>query len=434
VPQTSPWFDGHALTVTAARGETIGVQVLHRGGGPVTIALPAATVRGFAVTTVHVTRPSTHMYGGDSRGTGDYPDELVPADAPATDPAYFTIAVPRDLAPGHYTGELAVAALKFPVALDVAAVTLELPLAAWAEYHPDEIGGTSEAPGEAEKACIAMFREHGVLLAPPIRAAAFPARKDLLAGAPFVPVDLGRDPAHAADEARAWKDLTPGQRAFAIPIDEPSAAQRASVRAFADAVHAANRELIYAVTDEPRAEYGDAVDLYIPLTPKLTDTYPHWTYNGASPRAGSMVVDAPPPGTRTWGWIAWRYKLPIWYAWEALYWHDRYNHKSASPRALDVTRDATSFDEGEDHGNLDGVLALPGCHPTLRLEALRRGLEDRALLDLAAACDPTATSQLAAELVPRALGDATGTPAWPSDEAPWEAARRNLLVLASCKH
>jgi hypothetical protein len=439
VPRTSPWFDGHAVSLIGARGETLGVQVLHRGGGPVTLALPKTVVHGFAINRVHVVHPSTSMYGGDSRGAGDYPDELVAADVPATDPAYFTIAIPAGLEPGHYAGELAVAGQKFPVGLDVAAVTLPpLPLASWAEYHPDEIGGTIEVPSARENACIAMFREHGMLLAPPMTAVAYRARKDQLAGAPFIPVDLGKgDPVQAAAEARAWKNLTPGQRPFAIPIDEPKQAQRDKVRALAEVVHEANRDLIYAVTDEPRSEYGDTIDLYIPQTPKLADNYLRWTYNGKSPGAGSMVVDAPPPGTRTWGWIAWRYKIAIWYSWNALYWHDRYNHKAQPPRALDVTRDAASYDDGDDIGNLDGVLALPsadGCHATLRLEALRRGMEDRALLDLASTCDLDATLEVAASLVPRALGDASGSPAWPSDEAPWEAGRRRLLELAVCNH
>jgi hypothetical protein len=137
---------------------------------------------------------------------------------------------------------------------------------------------------------------------------------------------------------------------------------------------------------------------------------------------------------RTWGWISWRWHIPIWYVWDGLYWHDRHNRKSTPmpSRALDLG-DPISFDDGEDHGNLDGVLALPGCRPTLRLAALRRGYQDRALLELAAACDRPAAEQIAAELVPRALGDAGTTPAWPRDEAPWEAARRRLIALAGCQ-
>jgi hypothetical protein len=440
VPRTSPWFDGHTIKLVAARGETLGVQVLHRTAGTSTLALAKTQVHGFAVERVQVVHPSTSMYGGDSRGAGAYPDELVPADAPATNPAYFTIEVPRELAPGHYTGELVVAAQKLPVDLEVVATTLPpLPITAWAEYHPDEIGGTIEQPGAGELACSALFRAHGMLLAPPMNAVAYRARTQQLADSPYVPVDLGTDPVKAASESRAWKGLlAPSQHAFAIPIDEPKAKDRDRVRALAEVVHDANRYLLFAVTDEPRTEYGDTIDLYIPLTAKLTDTYLRWTYNGASPRAGSMVVDAPPPGTRTWGWIAWRYKIAIWYAWDALYWHDRYNHRDQPRRELHARSNATSFDDGDDIGNLDGVLAYPapngqdGCHASLRLEALRRGMEDRALLDLASTCDPDRTAALAKQMIPRALGDASGSPAWPSDEAAWEAARQQLLALAAC--
>jgi len=211
------------------------------------------------------------------------------------------------------------------------------------------------------------------------------------------------------------------------------------MRALADAVRAAGGgpgRFHLAVTDDPHPEYGDTIDLYIsPLAAHLTgDRVARWTYNGAPPRAGAMVVDAEAPGMRTWGWIAWRWQIPIWYVWDALYWHDRHNRKALPLplRALDAGRDAVSFDDGEDHGNLDGVLALPGCRPTLRLAALRRGYQDHALLELAAACDPVAAAQLAARLVPRALGDAGGAAAWPADDAAWEAARRRLIELAGC--
>jgi hypothetical protein len=196
-----------------------------------------------------------------------------------------------------------------------------------------------------------------------------------------------------------------------------------------------------AVTDEPRPEYGDAIDLYIQWNAAhLTgDRHARWTYNGKPPRAGAVVVDAETPGIRTWGWIAHRWNIPVWYVWDALYWHDRHNRKGQPlpGRALDPGRDAVTFDDGEDHGNLDGVLAYPAggsCRPTLRLAALRRGLQDRALLELAAKCRPDATAKLAAQIVPRALGDAPdrGAPSWPTDEAVWETARRKLLELASC--
>jgi hypothetical protein len=480
VPASSPWFDGARITLIAARGEILGIQVLHRGGGPVMLAFPqtsasapaageagaagaagvprssaaappsgaeaaraggpvslAVQVRGFDVEALEVTRPSTGMYGG-SHGAGSYPDGLSPAAAPTTDPAYFELEVARDAAPGVITGALTVAGRTVPVALTVAPVTLPpLPPRVWAYEDPRELTWA----GSDERACIAMFRAYGVLLSPDVRLEDWPTRRDLLAGIHDVPVWISDDPAKARDQVKGWiaAFAGTGQVPFAIPIDEPRTPDaRRRVRALADVVRAAGggpTSFRFAVTDEPHDEYGDAIDLYISLRAHRTgDRGARWTYNGAPPRAGAMVLDAEAPGMRTWGWIAWRWQIPIWYVWDALYWHDRHNRKGAPlpGRAFDQ-KDAISFDDGEDHGNLDGVLALPGCRPTLRLAALRRGYQDRALLELAAACDPAAAEQLAAQLVPRALGDASATAAWPRDEAAWEGARRHLIDLARCR-
>jgi len=444
VPVSSPWFDGTRVALVAARGEILGLQVLHRGGGPVALAFArgGVTVRGYAVDALTVRRPSTDMYGG-SHGAGRYADGLVPAAQPATDPAYFEIEVARDAAPGAVAGELTVAGRAIPVALTVAPVTLPpLPIKVWAYEDPRELAWAHAD----EAACIARFRSHGVLLSPDVHLEDWPARKDRLAGLPGlddVPVWIDEDPAAAAAAVKRWIAIFAGtgQVPFAIPIDEPrTPARRQQLRALADAVRAAGggpTAFRLAVTDDPQPVYGDAIDLYIsPTAAHLTgDRVVRWTYNGAPPRAGSMVLDAESPGMRTWGWIAWRWRIPIWYVWDAAYWHDRHNRRGAPlpGRALDPRVDAVSFDDGEDHGNLDGALALPGCQDTLRLAALRRGYQDHALLELAAACDRSAAEALAAQLVPRALGDAGATAAWPADEAVWEAARRRLIELASCR-
>ncbi len=458
-PRSSPWFDGTRVTLVAARGETLGLQVRHSGGA-VRLAIAGARVEGFAVEPRVVARASTDMYGG-SHGVGTYPDGLVAAAAPATDPAYFEVTA--EGAPGPYEGELVVGARHIPVALAITRVELPpLPLSVWAYYDPRELvwanlgTGTLDAPSVEERACIAMFRAHGVLLSPDLPPSAWPARRALVT-TPFVPAAIPDDPAPAGAAAAAWIAQTrgTGQVPFAIPVDEPRTPEaRAKVRALAAAVRGAGGgpgRFLYAVTGDPRADDGGLVDLYVTLRAKLADGFTRWAYNGAPPHAGSMVLDAESPGTRTWGWIAWRWHVPVWYVWDALYWHDRHNRRrkggAADPhvpgqssmpagRALDRD-DSISFDDGEDRGNLDGVLALPGdakapCKPTLRLAALRRGLEDRALLALAARCAPDATARLAAGLVPRALGDApdSGAAAWPADEAAWEAARRRLLDLA----
>jgi hypothetical protein len=339
------------------------------------------------------------------------------------------------------------------VTLTVSPVQLPpLPRTVWAYEDPRELMWHAGVTGDpdraqantAERACIAMFRDHGVLLSPDLSLPWWEARKELLDGFPHVPVMITTDPAKAGDEVRGWIAATrgTGQVPFTIPIDEPRTPERrAQVRALAEAVRAAGggpTTFRYALTDVPRPEYGDLVDLYISWgAAHLTgDAHARWTYNGAPPYAGSVVLDAQTPGTRTWGWIAWRWQIPVWYVWDALYWHDRHNRKGkplpGKPLRPDV--DPVSFDDGEDRGNFDGVLALPGCQRTLRLAALRRGNLDRQLLELAARCAPDRTAKLAAELVPVALGDAPkgSKPSWPLDESAWERARRELLQLAAC--
>jgi hypothetical protein len=410
-----------------------------------------------------VSRPSTVMYGG-SRGAASYPDGLLATTAPAGRPTYFDVDVSTDVPPGTYSGVLTVGARPLEVELQVAAVVLpglgEHPRV-WAYYDPREVAWQYGVPvGSAaalslEGRCAAMFRDHGVMATPELTSEDWPTRRALVAGVRYVPVKLPDDVTGLPAAARFWSTaLEPtDQVAFAIPIDEPRTdARRREVRMLADAVVAARRttdthRLLMAVTDAPHPIYGDAIDIYI--SPKAVSRQsPHqrtaatrWTYNGQPPYAGSMVVDAGNADLRTWGWIAWRWNVPLWYVWDALYWHDRHNARRAGlsrPGRAMRDGDAVTFDDGDDHGNRDGVLALPGsleqpCAPTLRLKALRRGLYDRLLLE-AASCTPASRAQaerVAAGLVPFALGDAFSL-AWsrPIGAAQWSRARERLLDLA----
>ena len=450
VPAASPWFDGTRVSLIGARGETLGIVVRQRARVAVTLAIDGVEVRAYEVDAFRVRRASTSMYGGGRTGT--YADGLTPMVRPTTDPAYFEIVIPRSAASGVRAGELVVGERTVPVVLAIAAVTLpEVPPRVWAYADPRELAWASGATGDpprdvptiAERACAAVFRRNGVLLAPDMPLAWWPSRAPLLADIRDIPTVIPTDPATVGEAVRGWIAATrgTGQVPFAIPIDEPRTPEaRKRVRALAEAVRAAGggpATFRFAVTDRPRPEYGDLVDLYIdPSAPRDGA----WTYNGTPPRAGSMILDAAAPGPRTWGWIAWRYDVPTWYVWDALYWHDRHNRRGAPlpGRTLEPTLDAVSFDDGEDHGNLDGVLALPaagGCRPTLRLAAVHRGQQDRVLLDLAARCAPEATARIAAALVPRALADAAsaGPPSWSTNDADWELARRKLLALASCE-
>jgi hypothetical protein len=153
-----------------------------------------------------------------------------------------------------------------------------------------------------------------------------------------------------------------------------------------------------------------------------------FTYNGKPPAAGSMILDTDGVALRTWGWIAFRYDIGLWYAWEGLYFTDRYN--GGAPK--DVVTQPITFDErrkgGSDWGNGDGVLAYPGPLPSLRLKALRRGLSDRLLLQKLTSCGGGSEArQIAERRVPRALAEARGRASWSIEESDWERARRAVL-------
>jgi hypothetical protein len=472
LPRTSPFFDGARIKLVAARGETLAFQVLNRKPAETSMIIKAngVAIRSWSLAPAQVKRSSTRGIYGVTHGVGIYRDRLMPSGtismsfdpgraAPIKNDVLVELVIARDADVGTFTGNLVVDQRWIPVDLTVVDLTLPAaPPRVWAYYDPRELtwaklgAGSKDAPSEHEKHCIAMFRDHGIALSPDIPLVGYAARKDLLGDFPYVPVLLPKDPVAAAEDVRGWIAATQGtgKLPFAIPIDEPRKPDaRAKVRELSAAVRAAGggpSTFLFAVTAKPNPELGDAIDLYITLEPRRDDRFPRWTYNGAPPRAGSFLLDAIAPGARTWGWIGHRYNIPVWYVWDALYWHDRHNRKGAPlpGRALDLS-DAVSFDDGEDHGNLDGVLALPGddsqpCRPTLRLAAIRRGQQDRQLIELAARCHPDETAQLVEQMIPRALGDVPGkrvpgegSPSWPTDDAAWENARRKLIDLAACE-
>jgi hypothetical protein len=475
---------GSNIGGSTVRGSNTGGSTSTHAPDEVRVTIPGDRgagigVRVFDVEAFDVAHPSTALYGG-SHGRGRYADGLIErtpssnapsssarsssarsssapsSSAPPSGVVYIELRVARDAPIGTIVGELAIGEARYPIDLAIASVTLpESAPRVWAYQDPREIAWASAnptgasttgasttganptsakaarlAPSADERACAAVFRDHGVLLSPDLDIDGWPARRADFAGIRDVPVVISADPAKAGDEVRAWIAATKGTGhvPFAIPIDEPRTPERIrDVVELGKAIRAAGggpHTFRFAVTAPPRPEWLGLVDQYIQLRPA-----PHsgaWQYNGLAPWSGTMILDAETPGMRTWGWIAHRDAIAKWYVWDALYWHDRHNRKGAPlpGRALDL-RDPISFDDGEDHGNLDGVLALPGCRPTLRLAALRRGQQDRALLELADACDPIATAMVVARTMPRR--------GWSTDESVWEESRRELIRIAVCR-
>lgn len=436
LPATTAIFDGDTVRLRGVRGEVLGVQVLRAAPDATTaaLAIDGAAVAGFAVDHHDVRQPSTTMYG-PSRGRGRYPDRLTPhaGPVPLARAAYFDVAIARDAAPGRHRGELVVGARRIPVELTVEAATLPDLGAAprvWGYYDASIIArvhgtlGDDAATLALERGYAALFRAHGMVASPEMTEDRWEARKELVAGLAFVPVLLPVEPAALAASVRGWvaRLAGTGQVGFAIPIDEPrSAMAQARVRLRARLVRAAGGgpgRFLYAVTHVPTAILGDEIDVYI--APRGTAVPPGsqaWTYNGTPPWAGAMILDTEGAAIRSWGWIAFVHDLPLWYVWDVLFWADRYHRgRDAMPR--DLLAEPVTFDDGEDHGNLDGLLAYPGPLPSLRLKALRRGVQDRLLLDALAACrGRPAALAIAGALVPYRV----------APEAAWEAARRRIL-------
>jgi len=464
-PKVSPFFDGERVHLRGARGETLGVEVRIADGRErlVTLELGGGIgVKSFAVGALEVKEPSTDMYG-PSTGRGRYPDVLRPTTGavPSSELAYFDVVIPEHAEPGRYTGSLRIDQRALPVTLDVsrAKIVLDHAPLVWVFYAPSELARLHGVPDDDSPAELALearyyelFRAHGALLASDLSPARTAARRDFMHDVKYWPVaiDTSSDEAITRDTRAFIEEFRgTGVTPFAIPVDEPKTrAQKQRARHIADVIGAAGGGrplLLRAVTDARDPIYGDAIDLYF-----SPDNFPavaaeqrgsgvrFWTYNGRPPAAGSMILDTEGTALRTWGWIAQKYGIDLWYAWEGLYFSDRYNDRTPT----DVLHDPVTFDErtnprgGSDFGNGDGLLAYPNALPSLRLKALRRGLQDRLLLRELERCGGSEAAQkLVARVVPRALGAAKGSPSWSLSEPAWEAAREELLddVEAACR-
>ena len=457
-PRTSPFFDGTTVRLRAARGETLGVQVvLYRmGETKVSLLMDGVQVVPHEVGYLEVAEPSSSLYG-PSTGAGGYPDILTPVRGPSVksaDAVYFDVEVPPDAEVGTRSGSLTVGGTRYRVELAVEPPVIELARAplVWVWFKSSELAGAhhltdGDTPEQIalERRYADLVRRHGALLATDFPIERLRPRLDLLTDdVRYWPVWIAkRDPERLGRDVAAWIELFRGrpQVPFGFTIDEPDEEERAQVRAHGLAARAAGAgdgRFLYAVTDEPRDIYRGAVDVFvsprgIPPPAGHAAGVHFWTYNGRAPSAGNMTIDKPGTALRTWGWIAERYQIELWFAWEGLYYTDRYNRATAP---TDTMHQPLTYDErrkgGEELGNGDGLLVYPGPLPSLRLKALRRGLADRLLLRRLAACPGGAddAARIARSIIPRAMREAEGErQSWPDDEARFESARQSVLDL-----
>lgn len=169
-----------------------------------------------------------------------------------------------------------------------------------------------------------------------------------------------------------------------------------------------------------------------------------WAYNGRRPYSGAPVVDVPSTDLVANGWIAARYGIPRWFYWEATSWTSYGGGKVGGDTDPFVVAESFKNRDG-DHSNGDGILVYPATqivpgmrsfgedtvYPSVRLKAIRRGIQDVGYVRLARASFPREADAIVARLVPRALREADGAagPSWPDEPRPFHDARRELFEL-----
>ena len=284
-------------------------------------------------------------------------------------------------------------------------------------------------------------------------------------GAPYWPVPLdARDrlgvQGGAAAAARWFQSRKLTTRPFVYLADEPGSEEdyRRIIQRAAwihDAPPPGNT-LPVLVTEQVEPEHpswpslAGSVDYWVSgdnfpepaRTRRRTTADRFFTYNGHPPHSGSHLLDAPGTGLRTWGWIAHRFDMDMWFLWQGAYYRDIYNKGPArDPHLTAGTYDRRLQGKGYQLGNGDGVLIyppLPGQAAPLasmRLKALRRGVQDLLYLRLASERGHgDRVEELLSRLVPRVMKEAKdGPPSWPEQEAPWERARMRLIDLLTGK-
>jgi hypothetical protein len=173
-----------------------------------------------------------------------------------------------------------------------------------------------------------------------------------------------------------------------------------------------------------------------------------WIYNGQLPRSGTLVLDADPRGLVANGWISAAFGIERWFYWESVFWDD---DNSGGRGRIDPFTDTETFhnDEG-DVALLDGLLLYPGRQvgagkfaqhslgvagvlPSLRLKAIRRGIQDAGLIALAARERPDEVRRIVMDRIPRALDEAPPVEkaAWDRPDGAFAEARAALRALVT---
>jgi hypothetical protein len=432
----------------------------------------------------------------DAAALGDVPDALLPMDvdaravspgpavpAGATGALWVDVEIPAGAPPGRYAGDATLEGdgavlARFALAVDVRPTPLPYRAASvFAFYEADRLAARLGGDGAAvERRLWQLLHAHHIdALAPLTGVADVERLASAHDGSLFTEAagyrgpGAGRAPAVVAlgaygqlgapaPEALARVDamvarLPPGPEVFLYAIDESCASPRAGDWQRAFIAHPPPRPVAVAQTcdDPPGRQAADIAMLsafsFLRGTPAEARAAGRraFIYNGVMPRTGTLMLDADPRGLVANGWIAAAAAIPRWFYWETIFWNDD-NRGGHGP--IDPFVTAESFHNSDGDAALgDGLLLYPGrqvgrfaasslgaetVFPSLRLKAIRRGIEDAGLIALARE-RPDETARLVARALPAALDEAApdGPPSWLAAPLSFAEARASLRALVT---
>ena len=248
--------------------------------------------------------------------------------------------------------------------------------------------------------------------------------------------------------------LPVGPQLFLYAIDESCGSPRAAEWRQAFAAHPPPRPVAVAQTcsEPPGRQPVDIAMLAAASFGRGTPAEARasgrraFIYNGVMPRTGTLLLDADSQSLIANGWIAAAMAIERWFYWESTFWNDD-NRGGHGP--VDPFLTAETFHNADGDSVLgDGLLLYPGrqggrfaasslgadaVFPSLRLKAIRRGIEDAGLIALAAREHPEETARVVARALPAALDEADpeGPPSWRRAPLSFAEARAELRGLVS---
>lgn len=431
--------------------------------------------------------------GADLQGA--LPDALIPVDmAPAFAPyplevaprrngaVWVDLTVPLGAPPGAYTGSVVVAAgstplARIPVELTIDAAVLPYRPVSFVAYYG--YGELEARIGEAERVEQQLFQllhAHHVdalaslrdvedvdRLRPALDGSLFTSARGYCgpgAGIPPAAVSLGAygslgEPTRAElrtveEIAAKIPDSVVDVILYASDEDCESPVGPAWRRLVAGSTAGARVRVAHSCRWDPRHQDVDLV--LVPADAFHGDASAEarrtgrkvWIYNGALPRAGTLLLDADVSSLRADGWIASFHDVGRWFLWETTFWDDS---KAGGHGPVDPFVTAESFHNRQGETALfDGMLLYPGIQrgrfaahsigfpgvlPSMRLKNLRRGIQDAGYVALARKIHPAEADAIVVGLVPAALDELhqSSPSQLPRGGARFAAAREALRAL-----